>query len=291
MFINSITVLFSMVMDIIMYSLALAALLAGSINDIRTREVPDWLSYGLLGSALGLRVLFSVVHADWIILIEGLAGFALFFVFGCIFYYSGQWGGGDSKLLMGIGMLLGFDSSFQHIPQVVIFFIFSLFAGAAYGLAWVVVLFIRRFSRVRREFARQYKPLRLYGIFSLLLSSALLLFSFSVPYSLLPFSITVAFLPFTTFYLWLFVRSVEKVAFYKRISPYDLTEGDWIANPIIVGGEQVVPSHGIGVTKRQIQKLHHLYDFGKISTVVIKQGIPFVPSFLLGLLLMIFFNF
>src|SRR3989344_7002336 len=149
-----------MVMDVILYSVAFVALAVASYHDWKTREVADWLSYALLGSALGLRLLFSVAYSDWMILVSGLAGFAVFFLLGCAFYYSGQWGGGDSKLLMGVGAILGLDLTFSGIPLIAVYFLFSLFSGAGYGLVWIIVLSARHFSRVRKEFLKEYKPLR-----------------------------------------------------------------------------------------------------------------------------------
>ena len=293
-FINSRMFFFFMVMDVILYSVAFAALAAASYNDLRTREVPDWLSYALLGAALGLRLLFSAAYYDWTIIAEGLAGFGLLLLVGCVLYYSGQWGGGDSKLLMGVGAILGFpllsvDSlSVLLSNSLIIFLVASLFAGATYGLVWVIVLALRSFSSVSREFYKEHKQVRLYGIVFLAFFVVATLFSFYLPFYLRLLTVVLSLFPFTSFYLWLFVHSVEKVAFYKRISPYQLTEGDWIALPITVG-RVAIPAFGTGATKNQIQKLRALYDRRKISSVLIKQGIPFVPSFLLGFVLTILF--
>jgi len=273
-----------MVIDvqILLYSIAFVALAVASYHDWKTREVADWLSYALLGSALGLRLLFSVDTWNWWILAEGIAGFTVFFLLGCLFYYSGQWGGGDSKLLMGVGAIIGFELSFQTIPLVALYFLFSLFAGAGYGLLWIIVLSIKHFSRVSKEFVKEYTPFRFYGRLLLIFSGALAVFSFYLPLELLPLSIAVAFFPSVGFHLWIFVRSVEKIAFYKRVLPVNLTEGDWIADSIRVAGNVVVQAHGTGVTREQIGLLKKLHARGKVSTILIKEGIPFVPSFFFG---------
>src|SRR3989344_1116475 len=118
----------------ILYSLALVALIAASYSDIKTREVPDWISYGLIASALGLRLIFSLASFEWIILLEGLAGFLLFVAFGYLMYYTGQWGGGDSKLIMGLGAVIGLNIT------LAVFFINVLVAGGVYGVAWMITL-------------------------------------------------------------------------------------------------------------------------------------------------------
>ena len=45
----------------ITYLLSFIALFIGSITDLKTREVPDWVNYGLVISGLGLNLLFSAV--------------------------------------------------------------------------------------------------------------------------------------------------------------------------------------------------------------------------------------
>src|SRR3989338_5965028 len=106
-FIISLLIACCMLLEPVLYGVALAALLAASYTDLKTREVPDWLSYGLIFSALGIRALFSLGELDGGILLRGLAGFAVFVAIAYLMYYTRQWGGGDSKLLMGLGAAIG----------------------------------------------------------------------------------------------------------------------------------------------------------------------------------------
>ncbi|MEK6938658.1 MAG: prepilin peptidase, partial [Nanoarchaeota archaeon] len=80
----------------------LFALIIASYCDLKWREVPDWISYGLIFAALGIRAIFSL-SSGWEIFISGALGFGVFLGLSCLLYYSYQWGGGDSKLLMGMG--------------------------------------------------------------------------------------------------------------------------------------------------------------------------------------------
>ena len=68
---------------------------------------------------------------------------------------------------------------------------------------------------------------------------------------------------------------------YKYISVDKLTEGDWVAEDIIVKGKLICSKKDLELTKEQISKLRKL----KIKNVFVKEGIPFVPSFLIGLLI------
>ena len=127
----------------IMYVVSFIALFIGSITDLKTREVPDWLNFGLIGSGIGLNLLFSAIYSDTSFIINSLVGLAIFFGIAYVMFYAGQWGGGDSKILMGLGAAIGIDVGdirHQFLPG---FFINALFAGAIYGLLWSVFLVFR----------------------------------------------------------------------------------------------------------------------------------------------------
>ena len=76
---------------------ALIALIIASYTDITTREVPDWINYGLIIFGLGARLIYSLVTFEWSYILNGLLGFGCFLVVSLIMFYMGQWGGGDSK--------------------------------------------------------------------------------------------------------------------------------------------------------------------------------------------------
>jgi len=85
----------------------LVVLVVGSVADLKTREVPDWLNFAAIIIALVTRALYSLVEWDYTFILEGVLGFAAMFILACTLYYLGQWGGGDSKMLMALGALLG----------------------------------------------------------------------------------------------------------------------------------------------------------------------------------------
>ena len=57
-----------------------------------------------------------------------------------------------------------------------------------------------------------------------------------------------------------------------------LTEGDWIAEDVKVNGKIICSPKDLGISKEQIKKLKH----HNIKKVLVKEGIPFVPSFLIA---------
>ena len=94
-------------------------------------------------------------------------------------------------------------------------------------------------------------------------------------------------MPVALFYLLALVKSVEDAALRKAVRPTQLTEGDWIAEDVVVQGKRIARASEPGLTKEQITKLRRLYRQKKLSRVVLRNGIPFVPSFLIALVALI----
>ena len=93
--------------NLLIYSVAFTALLIGSITDLKKREVPDWINYGLIIFGVSLNLLFSFIYSNPFFVIGSITGLLIFFVLAYVMFYSGQWGGGDSKMLMGLGAIYG----------------------------------------------------------------------------------------------------------------------------------------------------------------------------------------
>ena len=102
--------------------------------------------------------------------------------------------------------------------------------------------------------------------------------------------LSLAFLILVTFYLWVFTKAIEKSCMYKLVQPTRLTEGDWIVEDIRVYGKYVAGPKDLGISKNQIKKLVQFYKQGKIKKILIKEGIPFVPSFFIAFIVTLIFG-
>ena len=122
------------------YGISFIALLIGSITDLKTREVPDWVNYGLVISGVCLNLLFSAIYSDLSFMMNSLVGLAIFFGIAYIMFYAGQWGGGDSKMIMGLGAMIGIDVGHLKSQFLSGFFVNALLVGAIYGLLWSILL-------------------------------------------------------------------------------------------------------------------------------------------------------
>ena len=75
-----------MYLEIVLAVVTLLVLLIASYSDLRTREVPDLLSYGFIFAIFGVRTLFSL-ESGWNVFIPGIIGLVAAFIISSIFYY------------------------------------------------------------------------------------------------------------------------------------------------------------------------------------------------------------
>lgn len=272
-----------MFLEPILITLTIITLLIASYTDIKTREVPDWLNYALIFSALGVRSIFSINYGYQIIL-SGILGFVTCFLIATFFYFTKQWGGGDSKLLMGMGAIIGISYPLTT-PSLNLFFFFLLLLiiGAMYGLIWMLTLAIKHHYTFLPQFHLKIKDNKTAHYILLSLSLIFLILTIFLPL-LWPLILT----PLFFFYLLLFILIIEQNFFYKEISPKNLTEGDWLTEEIINNNLLILKPKTL--EKSDILKLQLLYQHHQLKTVLIKEGIPFAPSFLLAYLILITFS-
>lgn len=261
-----------MVLDILLISLTLIVLSIASYADIKTREIPDWLNFSLITGALGIRAIVSISDG-WSIFLAGLVGFLVCFVLACLFYYSNQWGGGDSKLLMGIGASIGIHLDLFWFSLALLFF------GAIWGVMWMIGVAIKKrhlfVIRIKTSFEEQKKSHLTIWIITLLLAILTIIYPYFWPLVLFPSFI---------FYSIIFVTSVEKSCFFVRKNLLDLTEGDWLAENVTKNGKRIITKRTL--TKEDIELLRSK----KVTSVLIKEGIPFVPGFLLAFIVVTFLS-
>ncbi|MFC1728249.1 prepilin peptidase [Nanoarchaeota archaeon] len=263
--------------------IAFLGLLYGTYTDFKSREVPDWASYSLIILGLGLRLLYSAITFDWSVILHGLTGFGIFFVLAWIFYLTGQWGGGDAKVLMGIGALVGFELT--PFSFLISFVINLLIIGAIYGFVWGMVLAVKHRKKFLEEFKKQRIKIKKVKLILLIIIVTLLLIAILLPDRAIKISIAgLAIFIYVSFYVFLFTKSVENSSMYKFYKINKLTEGDWIAKIIKHRGKQICGPKDKGITKEQIKLLKKY----KINQVLVKEGIPFIPSFLIAFVITYF---
>lgn len=115
--------------DLLMCLPMLGLLLLAAVVDWRQRRIPNWLTLGLLASGLARSLVWGGALPPTQALLGALAGFGLLLVL----FVLGAVGGGDVKLLAGVGAWLG--------P----YWVLQVFAAeAVIGLVIVLVQSIRQ---------------------------------------------------------------------------------------------------------------------------------------------------
>lgn len=265
-----------------------AGLIFATVTDIKKREVPDWLSYSLIITGIGARGIYSLLTNDGSYVLYGLAGFIVFFAFSNIMYYTKQWGGGDCKLLMGLGALFGnygLDSLFGfNLPFLLGLLINIFIMGTLYGVFYAIYLALRN----KKIFLSEFKKSKFIEIKIAFFACAVLVFFSWIIFDkffarLLTILILIVFFAVV---LLSFMKVVERSCMYKKVSVEKLVVGDWLVKDVLVSGNVICTARNIGLTKDDIIALKK----NRIKNVLVHEGIPFVPGFLLGFLITIIFG-
>ena len=90
-------------MAYVVFITALILLLLATWWDLRTREIPNWISIALLVVALSAALLGIANVKLWMVLSGGVLGL----VIGFALFRFAKFGGGDAKLIAALGTLLG----------------------------------------------------------------------------------------------------------------------------------------------------------------------------------------
>jgi hypothetical protein len=77
----------------------------------------------------------------------------------------------------------------------------------------------------------------------------------------------------------------------KEVAINRLTEGDWIYKDVYIGKKLITGPKDLGISREQIAQLKKYSSQGKIKAVIIKEGIPFIPAFLLAFVATVIINY
>ncbi len=278
--------------------------------DIRTHEVPDWLSYSL--TALGIAFAatrtillwnndLAFLAQEWTI-VWSVLGAAVGLGLGAILYYTGQWGGGDAKLLMGTGAILGLNvqriitaigsGSVWDLPAFLFFLVLVLVCGAVYGVIWMLALIALKPKQFWPPFRAAVKRLRwqrytLLGVVIALLAAGAFVWVRNGPLLAAPVLGLAALIVFAAA-LSLAVQTVETTLMRKRVTPKHLVEGDWVVGGLKVGKKWLIGKGTVSVSAEQIMQAQR---GAPKAIVTVKLGIPFVPSFFFAYVALFFLAF
>jgi len=277
--------------NLFMFGTALAFSSVASYFDLKTGEIPDKFTVGLVVVALVMRAVLSGFLGDFMYLVDGAIVGAIFFAFGALLFYTGGWGGGDAKLIAGVGASVGgllapsiIDSSLRMFPDFMGFFMAFALVSIPYSIGYALILSFRSpqvFSLCWHRIKTNWLILSLAVIASISLIIVFHPYKFILLFTLLS--------PPIFYLLLIFVKSVEELAMRKKISLSELKEGDMVAEDLVISGRKFASKRDMdGISKEALKKI--LSSKKAPRTVIIKWGIRFAPAFPLALIVAPFWS-
>jgi len=260
--------------------LAFVWIIGAVLQDFRRREVDNLWNFSLIAIAIFYRLVVSISGGEYFFVLNGVIGFAIFLILGNLFYYTRLFAGGDAKLLIALGAILPLSYDWIVNLKIFGFFILLFFvAGSFWALFYALFLMTKNWKRFSKDFARRWLVLK--GL--LLLTFLFVIVWVVIVVVLGRFElILIGFILLLFPILLVFAKSIEEGCLIKRVSPKDITEGDWLYEDIKVGKKKIRASWE-GLSKKDLELIQGKYK----KKVMVKYGIPFTPSFLIGFIILL----
>jgi hypothetical protein len=266
-------------------------LAAASYFDLKTGEIPEKISRSLIVLMLAMAAAqtFFSLQASYLIYcaVIGIG----FFLVGYLMFYLGEWGGGDVKILAGIGCSIGLLGAAGHFirlqgifPYYLDYFINFALTATPYIIAYTFALGLLK-PAVFRGFSKSLTEKTSIILLIISFLPAAISMSLEMPNLTLVY-LLVPLLVILTFYL----KAVEAIALQKTILIKELREEDILASDILVDGKRVAGRRDAGgLSKKQLTEIIAAASQGKIpQEITIRWGIRFIPVFFLAYLLTYF---
>ncbi len=277
------------------YTLALAVLFAAAISDLKTTEVPDWLSViGVVGGVVlhaaasyqagidyqTLSNIFLIVESPvtWLgalgePLMWSLGIGALFSVYGWILYILGMWGGADAFAMSVLGFAVPYGFAGPDLMHAVNLFINIMFVGLLYTLLFAFYKSVQNkqvWSKTWSDIKEQEARITV-EIIAAAAISGLGVYTGNFN-GLTYFVLLVSFV-----FLYRFIKNIENDLMSKEVAVSELEGGEVLAKDEEKGGKVK------GITQEEINSL-------EAEKVVIKEGVRFIPVFPVALVLTLFYG-
>jgi len=240
--------------------------------DLKTTDIPDWITVGMIISGLGLHAIESVATVSAEPFFASLLVTIVLGFFGILMYFSGMWGGGDALLLTGVGALLPTYSGYSSwLPFPLTYLINVLIIGIFYSLAYIIIIGLKNKKMKKQLINKSHDP-----FISVPTIIAIFFIGYSLVTNLHPIlTLVIGFLLLLPI-IHLLTITAEK-NFYKKINTRYLRPDDMIGEDIPKLG--ISKLHIRGLTKREVTKIRKIK-----KSVLIREGIRYGLVFLLALL-------
>jgi hypothetical protein len=176
---------------------------------------------------------------------------------------------------MGVGAIIG---AWQGNWRLLEFLVLLIALGAIYGALYTLGLALRHRAKFLASFKHIIRTPKVHRVRIALVVTGIAI----VALAILAHGMTRVLLGalllalYALTYAWIAITAVEQGILLKEYAAGKLTEGDWLAHDVRARGKLIAPKRAIGLTKEDIAAIRR----AKVRRVLVREGIPFVPSFL-----------
>jgi Flp pilus assembly protein protease CpaA len=250
----------------------LSGIVIATLQDLKRREVDNWLNLFLLVTSFSYIFYHAIFENNPFLISISFVVLITMFILKNLFYYGRVFGGGDAYLLFAMSAFFIGVTILESILNIGIFIILLMISGSVYGIIFSLVLYFKNFKKINIQIKKNISSYRLIFLISVLGIIFLIPGYFNLVF--LPLSILFLTFPF----LYVFSKSLENVSMVKTIPVKKLREGDWLYDDQVVDGK-TIKSSWEGLSAKEIKLL------SRKKKIKIKEGLPFVPAFLLAFIL------
>lgn len=252
-------------------------IVVASLQDLKRREVDNWLNLFLLVASLAFVFFGAFLTGETDVIFHVGFFLVVMFLIMNLFYYGRVFAGGDAKLLFAMSAFFLGATFWDSMINIGIFSLFLMVAGSFYGLCYSGVLWFQNRDRVNKEMRKILGENR--WLFGILFVSVVLMFGGFNDFIFLLFGICLGVFPF----LYVFAKGLENVSMVRGVLGSELREGDWLVEDVMAG-KKVIKADWDGLSLEDIGLLK------RKRRVLIKEGLPFVPAFLIAFIGYFFFR-
>jgi Flp pilus assembly protein protease CpaA len=245
-------------------------ILVASFQDLKRREIDNWLNLFLVFGGLSFIIFKSILENTPDMIIQTGFFLLIMFIFSNLFYYGRVFAGGDAKLLFAMTFFFLSENFYGTFTNIFTFIFLLMISGSIYGIGYSIFLYSKDFNEINNELRSQFR--NPFFTYFLMVGVALFMMGF-VKWVFFPFSIMFLFLPL----IYVFSKGLEKVSMIKTVSGKELREGDWLVENVYVG-KKLIRADWDGLSAEEVGLM------SKLKRVKIKDGLPFAPAFLIAFL-------
>ncbi len=260
------------------FAVAIIGSTLAALWDLKTTDIPDIVVAAMVAFALIFGIGEGVITGDYSALSLSIGTGLIFLVIGLIMYFSGQWGGGDGGLLVGVGMLMSYLNQ-NYISFPIAYLANVIIVGVIYSILYAFYLISRNrplLSALKKEFEKMLRSSKML-LMVVVLGALSLLFSSFYP--------KIASIPIILVVLLVFYRLAKIIdaSFYRKILSKNLKVGDMIGEdiPKLKLYKKLIR----GLTEKEVKQIRKMK-----KTVLIREGIRFGPVFPLALILTVLYG-